>query len=79
MILSYIFFILPEFGLHALLVRASIGSFRSRQRAGRPWSAEHAKQDRLNVALGHRPEVLKVKWDCVVCSKYGPGSPSEFC
>ena len=52
------------------LAQLQIGSFRSRQRAGCPRSAKHAKQDRLNVALGHWPEGLKVKRDFVVCSKY---------
>ena len=47
-----------------------IGSFRNRQHAGRPRSAKHAKQDWPNIALGHWPESLKVKRDCVVCSKY---------
>ena len=47
-----------------------IGSFRSRQHAGCPMGAEHGKQDRLTVVLGHWPEGLKVKRDNVVCSKY---------
>ena len=51
------------------LAQSLIGSFRSRQHAGRSRSAEHAKQDRL-VPLGHWPEVLKIKRDCVVCSKH---------
>ena len=33
-------------------------------------SAEYTKQDRLNVAPGHWPQYLKVRRDCVVCSKY---------
>ena len=65
------------------LTQFLIGSFRSRQHAGRPRSADHAKQDWLNVALGHWPVGLKVKRDCVclfqvpTCTPHnsGPGFP----
>ena len=50
------------------LAEMLIGTFRSRQRAGRRVSAEHSQLDRLNPALGHWPVSATNKLDCVVCS-----------
>ena len=48
-----------------------ISSFSSRKRPGRPMSILHGMHDRLNPTLGHYPEHIQKKIDCVVCATDG--------
>ena len=55
------------------LAEKPVGSFRGRRQPGRPRSLEHQQLGRLNISLGHWPEVLQEKRDCAVCSKVQEG------
>ena len=46
-----------------------MGSFSGRRRIGCPRSLESQRLERLDTFLGHWPEVVQEKQDCVVCSK----------
>lgn len=50
------------------LANELIGSFSSRKRPGRQLSSEHAQMGRMNWTLGHWPEPVERKSDCVVCA-----------
>jgi len=51
------------------LAEELVGSFRGRRQAGRPHSLETQRLERLDISLGHWPEVVEVKRECVVCLK----------
>ena len=52
------------------LAEELVGSFSGRRRIGPPRSLESQRLERLDTSLGHWPEVVQEKQECVVCSSY---------
>jgi len=51
------------------LAEELVGSLSGRRCIGRPRTLESQRLERLDTFLGHWPEVVQEKQDCVVCSK----------
>ena len=59
------------------LAEELVGSFSGRRRIGRPRSLENQRLERLDTSLGHWPEVVQEKRDCVVYKCTGEAGIDE--